>query len=110
MTPSEGVPRGDVHATRRGGARMEVSARVTLTSRSGEKLQGWALNVSRGGVRVILEEHVPLGAEYDVLVTEASGASGPHAGRIVWVQDEPDGVVAGIEFRLEGDAKARGKS
>jgi len=89
---------------------MEVSARVTLVSRSGEELRGWALNVSRGGVRVILEETVALGAEYDVTVTDASGASGPQVGRIVWVQDEPDGVVAGVEFRLEGEAVPRGKS
>jgi hypothetical protein len=119
MTPSTGTAnpvRGDVHATRRGGARMEVSARVTLVSRGsrtsegrGPELHGWALNVSRGGVRVILEEHVPLGGEYDVTVTDANGVSGPHDGRIVWVQDEPDGVVAGIEFRLAGDGGARGK-
>jgi PilZ domain-containing protein len=89
---------------------MEVSSRVTLVSPAGDELRGWALNVSRGGVRVILEEHVPLGAEYDVTVVDASGTSGPHPGRIVWVQDEPDGVVAGIEFRLEGDTVARGKS
>jgi hypothetical protein len=110
MTPSTGVPAGGVHATRRGGARMEVSSRVTLVSRTGEELRGWALNASRGGVRVILEEHVPLGAEYDITVTDANGASPPQLGRIVWVQDEPDGVVAGIEFRSEGDAGARGKS
>jgi hypothetical protein len=126
MTPSTGTAnpvRGDVHATRRGGARMEVSARVTLVSRGsrsserasrgpeagGTELHGWALNVSRGGVRVILEEPVPLGGEYDVTVTDANGASGPHHGRIVWVQDEPDGVVAGIEFRSGSDAGARGK-
>ena len=110
MTPSTGVPQGDVHATRRGGARMEVSARVTLVSRLGDELRGWALNASRGGVRVILEEPVTLGAEYDVTVTDASGASPPQPGRVVWVQDEPDGVVAGIEFRLQGDAAPRGKS
>jgi hypothetical protein len=89
---------------------MEASARVTLVSRTGEQLQGWALNVSRGGVRVILEEHVLLGAEYDVTVTGEGGPSDPQPGRIVWVQDEPDGVVAGIEFRPQGDAGARGKS
>jgi hypothetical protein len=110
MTPSTGVPAGGVHATRRGGARKEVSSRVTLVSRSGEELHGWALNVSRGGVRVILEEHVPLGAEYDITVTGEGGASAPQPGRVVWVQDEPDGVVAGIEFRPEGDPGARGKS
>jgi hypothetical protein len=66
-------------------------------------LQGWALNVSRGGVRVILEEKVELGSEFEV--TLEPGLE-PHAlrslgrlGRVVWVQEEPDGVVAGIAFR-----------
>jgi hypothetical protein len=72
--------------------------------------------VSRGGLRVILEERVALGAEFEVSVSsDGSGAKssdasstwpagdgssldGPSTGRIVWVQEEPDGVVAGIEF------------
>jgi PilZ domain len=70
-------------------------------------LEGWALNVSKGGVRVILEEKVDLGTEYEVTLTQGAvdaGASGSregpahNVGRIVWVQEEPDGVVAGIEF------------
>jgi len=103
LTPSTGGPSaGGVHATRRAGARHEVSVRVTLTPRAGQAgqpLDGWALNVSRGGVRVILEEKVALGAEYDVEVGEGSGPSMSQSGRIVWVQEEPDGVIAGIAFR-----------
>jgi len=65
-------------------------------------LEGWALNVSRGGLRVILEEKVELGAEFDVTILEPGVDTAPsHPGRIVWVQEEPDGVVAGIEFRSE---------
>jgi hypothetical protein len=95
------APEGDLHATRRGGARREVSARVTLKAPSGQVFEGWALNVSKGGVRVILEDKVELGTEFEVTLT--SGANGPASpaqtvGRIVWVQEEPDGVVAGIEF------------
>jgi hypothetical protein len=98
-----------MHATRRGGARREVSARVTLAardgggrSRSAEPLEGWALNVSRGGVRVILEQKVELGAEFEVTLSDGAPLSdlpAARVGRIVWVQEEPDGVVAGIEFR-----------
>lgn len=85
----------ELHAMRRGGARREVSARVSL--RSGEKvLEGWALNISRGGVRVILEDSVELGREFEVSLDGAVPAK--HQGRIVWVQEEPDGVVAGIAF------------
>jgi hypothetical protein len=89
----------DVHATRRGGARHEVSSRVTLKAKSGKVLEGWALNISRGGVRVILEENVELGSEFDVILSTGEESSTPQVGRVVWVQEEPDGVVAGIEFR-----------
>jgi len=100
LTPSAGLPaENDVHATRRGGARHEVSSRVALKAASGAILEGWALNVSRGGVRVILEEKVELGSEFDVILSTGEESSAPQAGRVVWVQEEPDGVVAGIEFR-----------
>ncbi len=106
---------GDVHATRRSGARHEVSTRVTLKSlgnapsarAAGALLEGWALNVSKGGIRVILEEKVEPGEEFDVELLDPKAASGgegpevegPQAGCIVWVQEESDGVVAGIAFK-----------
>src|SRR5436189_246209 len=61
------VPSG-IHAMRRGGARREVTERVTLRSEEGPPLEGWALNVSRGGLRVILEEKVVLGQKFDVTI------------------------------------------
>ena len=64
----------------------------------GEPLEGWALNVSRGGVRVILEEKVELGKEFDVTVGDPAKGGTAARGRIVWVQEEPDGVIAGVEF------------
>jgi hypothetical protein len=81
-----------------------VSARVSLVGESGAILEGWALNVSRGGVRVILEEKVEPGARFEVRLAGVAGAQNadpkvePRTGRVVWVQEEPDGVVAGIEF------------
>jgi hypothetical protein len=114
--------KGGLHATRRGGARREVSARVTLVpcrapgaggtggadaagapggDAAGRTLEGWALNASRGGVRVILEEKVELGAEFEIAMVDGTAlAEAPtiRVGRIVWVQEEPDGVVAGVEF------------
>jgi hypothetical protein len=103
LTPPAGTALG-VHATRRAGARLEVSDRVTLRSDCGKLLEGWALNVSRGGVRVILEEPVEPGTRYEVTLTGGVGPAhqaSPQMGCVVWVQDEPDGVVAGIEFRPE---------
>jgi hypothetical protein len=88
------VPSG-VHAMRRGGARREVTERVNLKGEEGKVLEGWALNVSRGGLRAILEEKVVLGQKFDITIgaDEASRAA-----RIVWVQEEPDGVIVGLEF------------
>jgi hypothetical protein len=83
---------------RRGGARREVSARVSLVGDDGRVLEGWALNLSRGGVRVILEERVALGAEFEVVVGDVEPGQPRPRGRIVWLQEEPDGAVAGVEF------------
>ncbi len=60
----------------------------------GFEADGWTLNVSRGGVRVILEEPAVVGDEYDVYLGE--GAARPV--RVVWVRDEPDGQIAGLQF------------
>jgi PilZ domain-containing protein len=115
LTPVPGAQPGDIHATRRGGARHELSARVSLkpaqavglqrsrTEFPAPTLEGWALNVSRGGLRVILEEKVELGAEFEITISEIGAEPASlQSGRIVWVQEEPDGVVAGIEFRSVG--------
>ena len=64
---------GEVQATRRAGARHEVSTRVTLKAlggpaqprAAGSLLEGWALNVSVGGIRVILEDRVEPGEEFE---------------------------------------------
>jgi hypothetical protein len=81
---------------RRGGTRREVTERVSLRFEDGRVLEGWALNVSRGGLRAILEEKVLLGQKLDV------GVGTDHVlqrrARVVWVQEEPDGVIVGIEF------------
>ena len=96
-TPAPGIkmPSG-VHAMRRGGARREVSERVTLKNQEGGTFEGWALNVSRGGVRAILEEKVVLGQRFDVTIGTDDALV--RQSRVVWVQEEPDGVIVGIEF------------
>lgn len=124
MTPGTGSEKGDVHATRRGtgGARREVTDRVVLravpsgglvvgrTSRAdapvggrtspagGAELSGWALNASRGGIRIILEDKVELGHEYDLELGGGEGAGKTRRGRVVWVQEEADGMIVGVEF------------
>jgi hypothetical protein len=96
LTPSLGVAQAKgAHAMRRGGARREVTERVILKGAE-HNYEGWALNVSRGGVRAILEEQLQLGEEYEVTI----GDSAPlvRRARVVWLQEEKDGVVVGLEF------------
>lgn len=79
---------------------MTLTPRSPTASAAPLSLEGWALNVSHGGVRVILEDKVELGAQFDVTIVQAASQNEdpPRFGRIVWLQEEPDGVVAGIEF------------
>jgi len=90
---------------RRGGPRREVTERVTLKAEDGRTLEGWALNVSRGGIRAILEDKVILGQKFEVSV--GTDDSVRRVGRVVWVQEEPDGAIVGLEFTsLSGTHKS----
>lgn len=64
------------------------------------EIPGWALNISRGGVRAIVEDPVELGEVLEVVIEEEGMR---HRGRIVWTQEEPDGMIVGVSFleRLE---------
>jgi len=101
LTPATGVPAADVtgsHAMRRGGPRHEMSERVVLLGENFKQREGWALNVSRGGVRVIVEEPVSLGEEYQVTIGDDASRQLNRRARVVWVQEERDGFVVGLEF------------
>jgi hypothetical protein len=76
-----------------GGPRHEASERIVLR-RESFVTEGWTLNVSRGGVRVIVEEPLDLGAVYELTM----GAGTARPGKVVWVQDEADGQICGVEF------------
>ncbi len=71
---------------------------MTLRNDEGNVLEGWALNVSRGGLRAILEEKVALGHKFQV--TLGTDDQLKRTGRVVWVQEEPDGVIVGLEFTV----------
>lgn len=102
LTPPMGAPVPGVPPARRaGGARREVSDRVFFYA-GGAEIVGWALNLSRGGLRAIIEDPVQLGAEFQIAVGEG-GRRRP--GRIVWIQDEPDGAIVGVSFLDETDSQ-----
>jgi PilZ domain len=94
LTPPTGLRRA---TELRREIRREVSERVTLKGRD-SSLDGWSLNVSRGGVRVIVEREVPLGELFDVTIGVADASPLARQGRVVWFQEEADGFIVGIAF------------
>lgn len=79
---------------RRSDPRIEASQRLVLML-GDRTVDGWTLNASRGGIRVIAEAPLELGDEIHIRV----GDDGPlRPGRVVWVQDEPDGCIAGVAY------------
>ena len=99
-SPEIPLPPGAVHGTRRtGGSRRASTERVRLR-REDFQTSGWTLNISRGGARLVVEESVELGAEYEVEIGEQPESRGV---RIVWVQDEADGQIVGIQFLDSGE-------
>jgi hypothetical protein len=101
-------PEDGLHGTRRqtGGARREASERVLLKSTSGSELTGWTLNLSRGGVRIVIEDPVSVGDEFAVYFGEDEEPR--HRGRVVWVQQEADGQITGIQFLREDGTPVTG--
>lgn len=85
------------HQARRssGGARREASERVLLR-RGTEEITGWTLNVSRGGVRVIVEDPLAEGDELEVQVGDEAEAV--HPARVVWIKEQADGQIVGVQF------------
>ncbi len=95
MGPASVDPATGKHRTRRtGGARQELSERVTFTTEGADEIPGWSLNISRGGLRAIVEEPVQLNHVYQVVVGDAAA----RPGRVVWVQPQPDGAIVGVSF------------
>ena len=71
-----------------------------LLRRGPRVVEGWTLNVSRGGLRIISEEPVELGEMFEV-----TRGDDPleRVARVVWLQEEPDGVVCGLAYLLSAD-------
>jgi hypothetical protein len=83
-----------------GGARREASERVRLRA-DGFETHGWTLNVSRGGVRAIVEDALTEGIEYQLVVGDEELGKPRRAG-VVWLQDESDGQIVGLKY-LDGE-------
>jgi hypothetical protein len=80
-------------ASRRSSARREASDCVVLRG-PGYEETAWTLNVSEGGMRLIVEEPLKVGALLDV----ESRSEPARRVRVVWTQDESDGQIIGVQF------------
>jgi hypothetical protein len=101
LTPPRGMRAAFGAQELRREVRREVSERVAFKSGEGPSalaFDGWTLNVSRGGVRAIIERPVALGDVFDVTVGLADASPLVRQGRVVWFQEEADGFIVGVAF------------
>lgn len=80
---------------RSSGPRHEASERVRMVTPSGAEVDGWTLNESDSGLRVVVDE-AALAESGVYRVTVGDGP--PRNARVVWVKDETGGQIAGVEF------------
>ena len=88
-TPPTWTPRRSA-----GGARKEATERVCLRA-PGFETTGWTLNISRGGLRAILEDRLTPGVEYEIVVGDAAM---PRRAALVWSQEQADGQIVGLKY------------
>ncbi len=91
-----GAPTTDeaVRARREAGARREFNETVSF-HHDGQTIEGWALNISRGGLRAILDESVSAGDEFEMTLGDSSQR---RPVRVVWARQEKGGVIIGVAF------------
>lgn len=83
-----------------GGPRVEASERVDLRAEgASESFPAWTLNLSRGGIRLVVEQPIAIGSAFYVTIGEAA----PRPARVVWVREEADGQIVGMKFEEAGD-------
>lgn len=79
---------------REGGPRQNVSEPVVFHLGTGE-IDGWTLNMSRGGLRAVVEEQLAVGEVFEVSIGE-SGVRRPV--RVVWVREQRGSAIIGLSF------------
>lgn len=66
---------------------------------AGFETHGWTLNVSRGGIRAIVEDPLVQGVEYELTVGGLDEeATVTRRASVVWLQDEADGQIVGLKY------------
>jgi len=75
---------------------VELEVQVERDESKGP-LEGWALNVCHGGMRIISETPLKVGETIAVEV-QSGGRSYSGTAKVCWVREQADGVIAGLEF------------
>ncbi|MCC6644495.1 MAG: PilZ domain-containing protein [Polyangiaceae bacterium] len=89
---------------RSGGGRVSFDRRAVIVH-GDRALDAWSMNVSRGGLRVVMEDALAAGDEVDVVVGEPDEPDYfRKAARVAWVQPEQGGFIVGFEFKDGGSA------
>lgn len=88
-----GVAGAGARTRRVDGARQPVSELVVFAN-GARRIEGWALNMSRGGLRAAIEAPVEVDEAFEITVGDAP----PRAGRVVWVRNQKDGAIVGVAF------------
>jgi len=92
--PGAPTPDEAGRARREAGARREVNETVVF-HRDGESIDGWSLNISRGGLRAILDESVEVGDEFEMAFGDDEQR---RPVRVVWAREEKGGAIVGVAF------------
>jgi hypothetical protein len=58
------------------------------------EISAWTLNMSRGGLRLVVEDVVDVGTRYLVSIGDAE----QRPATVVWTREEADGQIAGLKF------------
>ncbi len=89
--------RPDLHGctSRRSSERRPVNVKVEIDGKPGD---AWAINLSNGGVRIVAEARLEVGEQVFLRMGDRPETGLQGKGRVVWVREQGEDVVAGIEF------------
>lgn len=88
---------GDAHTRREAGARHETSEPLVFYQ-GDRQIEGWALNISHGGLRAVIDERLAVGEELELVIGDNDVR---RSVRVVWARAEKGGAIVGLAF-LDG--------
>jgi hypothetical protein len=92
--PGAPTPNEAGRARREAGARREVNDAVVF-HHDDQTIEGWALNISGGGLRAIFDESLTVGDEFEMTLGDDSQR---RPVRVVWAREEKGGAIVGVAF------------